>query len=229
MSLAEAYAHCAEVARNEDRDRWLGVLFAPPQTRPHLHALIAFERELSRLRESVRDPMAGELRLAWWREALSRERDDEAQGHPIAAAVIDTLQKFRPPAHLIENAVTARQFDLYDDAFPTVVELEAYLGETRSGLLQIAAFVLADGRDLGELRFEHFAPLLAEIAEAPGSVDLLVVGLGEKMARLPAPLAQRLRGAKLRLEVMATGPASRVYNVLVGENRRVAALLLAAP
>ena len=84
-------------------------------------------------------------------------------------------------------------------------------------------------RDLGELRFEHFAPLLAEIAEAPGSVDLLVVGLGEKMARLPAPLAQKLRGAKLRLEVMATGPAARIYNVLVSENRRVAALLLAAP
>jgi len=84
-------------------------------------------------------------------------------------------------------------------------------------------------RDLGELRFEHFAPLLAEIAEAPGSVDLLVVGLGEKMARLPAPLAQKLRGAKLRLEVMATGPAARIYNVLVSESRRVAALLLAAP
>ena len=83
--------------------------------------------------------------------------------------------------------------------------------------------------NLGELRFEHFAPLLAEIAEAPGSVELLVVGLGEKMARLPAPLASKLRSAKLRLEVMATGPASRVYNVLVGENRRVAALLLAAP
>ncbi len=84
-------------------------------------------------------------------------------------------------------------------------------------------------RDLADLRFEHFAPLLAEIAEAPGSVELLVVGLGEKMARLPTPLAQKLRGAKLRLDVMATGPASRIYNVLVGENRRVAALLLAAP
>jgi len=165
VSLAEAYAHCAEVARNEDRDRWLGVLFAPPQTRPHLHALIAFERELSRLRESVRDPMAGELRLAWWREALSRERDDEAQGHPIAAAVIDTLQKFRPPAHLIENAVTARQFDLYDDAFPTVVELEAYLGETRSGLLQIAAFVLADGRDLGAAEASGFAGVALGLIE----------------------------------------------------------------
>jgi 15-cis-phytoene synthase len=165
LSLAEAYAHCAEVARNEDRDRWLGALFAPAQARPHLHALIAFERELSRLRESVREPMAGELRLTWWREALSRERPEEAQGHPVAAALVDTLDTFRPPAHLIENAVTARQFDLYDDAFPTVVELEAYLGETRSGLLQIAAFVLADGRDLGAAEASGFAGVALGLIE----------------------------------------------------------------
>jgi len=82
--------------------------------------------------------------------------------------------------------------------------------------------------ELTELRFEHFAPLLAELSDKPGSTELLVVGTGEKMARLPAPLASKLRGAGLRLEVMATGPAARVYNVLLSENRRVAAALLAA-
>ena len=52
-----------------------------------------------------------------------------------------------------------------------------------------AASTPSPRESLSELRFEHFAPLLAEIAEAPGSVELLVIGLGEKMARLPAPLA----------------------------------------
>ncbi len=94
---------------------------------------------------------------------------------------------------------------------------------TPGGVYAVTAAALAD------LRFEHFAPLMAELAEKPGSTELLVVGTGEKMARLPAPLATRLRGAGLRLEAMATGPASRVYNVLVSENRRVAALVLAAP
>jgi uncharacterized protein len=94
---------------------------------------------------------------------------------------------------------------------------------TLSGVHAVSA------RELSQLRVESFAPLLAELAEAPGSTELLVIGLGEKMARLPPPLATRLRGAGLRLEVMATGPASRIYNVLLAENRRVAALLLAAP
>ncbi len=94
---------------------------------------------------------------------------------------------------------------------------------TPGGVYEVAAGALAD------LRFEHFSALMAELAEKTGSTELLVVGTGEKMARLPAPLALRLRSAGLRLEAMATGPASRVYNVLVSENRRVAALLLAAP
>lgn len=94
---------------------------------------------------------------------------------------------------------------------------------TPGGIYAVAA------QDLAALRLEHFAPLMAEIAQTPGAVELLVIGTGEQMARLPAPLALRLKGAGLRLEAMATGPASRVYNVLVGENRRVAALLLAAP
>jgi uncharacterized protein len=94
---------------------------------------------------------------------------------------------------------------------------------TARGIHEVAA------RDLSELRFESFAPLASELAEAPGSTELLVIGTGEKMARLPAPLAVKLRGTGLRLEVMATGPAARVYNVLLSENRRVAALLLAAP
>ena len=94
---------------------------------------------------------------------------------------------------------------------------------TPGGVHAVAATTLAD------VRIESFAPLLAELDEAPGSTELLLIGTGEKIARLPAPLATRLRAAGLRLDAMATGPAIRVYNVLVSENRRVAALLLAAP
>ncbi len=175
MSLAQAYAHCGEAARASDRDRWLGALYAPPAVRAHLHALIAFEGELDRLRETVRDPRAGEIRLVWWREALSHRRDDEARGHPVAAAMLDTLDKFRPAPHLIENAVAGRQFDLYDDPFATLTDLEAYLGETRSGLLQIAAVALGGGE---------------EAAETSGlcGVALGLVGSMRDLAR-PRPLA----------------------------------------
>ena len=175
MSLEAAYQHCEAEARAHARDRWLGSLFAPPAARRHLHALIAFEIEMGRLRLAVRDPRAGEIRLVWWREVVSGERAGEAQGHPVAAALLDTLKTFRPPPHLIENAVTGRQADLYDDPFASTVDLEAYLGETRSGLLQIAAFVLAEGRDVGA-------------AETSGLAGV-ALGLVELLRGVPRPMA----------------------------------------
>jgi phytoene synthase len=126
---------------------------------------------MDRLRGVVRDPRAGEIRLAWWREALAGERPGEALGHPVAAALTDTLEKLRPPPHLIENAVAARQFDFYDDCPPTVGDLEAYLGETRSSLVQIAALALGGG---------------GRAAEASGLAGV-ALGLTDWLRRLARP------------------------------------------
>jgi uncharacterized protein len=80
--------------------------------------------------------------------------------------------------------------------------------------------------DLDEIAL---APLIAECAERPGSIELLIVGTGARMAPIGRPLKDALKRAGLRFEVMATGPALRVYNVMQSENRRVAAALIAAP
>jgi phytoene synthase len=145
-SLSEAYAHCESLARAQDRDRWLSALFAPTSARPHLHALSAFNYEVGRLREIVREPLAGELRLTWWRDAVTR---GDASGHPVSEALLDTIAKFKLPTALFENHIAARQFDLYDDPMPSLNDLEGYCGETASSLFQFAALILAEGRDIG--------------------------------------------------------------------------------
>jgi uncharacterized protein len=86
-----------------------------------------------------------------------------------------------------------------------------------------------EAKSLSEISDATLAPLFNEMAGAPGSIEFIVVGTGERMALLPPLVSRRLRTAGLRIEAMATGPAARVYNVMLGENRRVAALLLAAP
>jgi uncharacterized protein len=80
-----------------------------------------------------------------------------------------------------------------------------------------------------EITVLSLAPLFAEMAAHPRSIELFVVGTGATMALLSAPVKARLKAEGLRVEAMATGPATRVYNVLLGENRRVAAALIAAP
>jgi uncharacterized protein len=79
------------------------------------------------------------------------------------------------------------------------------------------------------LNEQTLGPLFTEMAEAPGSIEFLVVGTGAQLAFLPKPLSAALRRAGLRFETMATGPALRVYNVMRSEDRRVAAALIAAP
>jgi 15-cis-phytoene synthase len=148
-ALRRAYEHCGALAREHERDRWLAALFAPEAARPHLNALVAFDYEVARIRGAAREPVAGEMRLAWWGEALSGARDTEAAAHPVAFALIDTQAKFGLPARAFENLLQARIFDLYDDPMPTLHDLEAYCGETSSALFQLAALILADGRDVG--------------------------------------------------------------------------------
>jgi uncharacterized protein len=73
------------------------------------------------------------------------------------------------------------------------------------------------------LTADDFAPVLAE-ADA---IELLLVGTGREIVPLVEPLRWRFREARIGLDVMQTGAAARTYNVLLAENRRVAAALIA--
>ena len=56
--------------RRHDPDRFLSALFAPPEKRPALLALYAFNHELARAREAAREPALALIRLHWWREVV---------------------------------------------------------------------------------------------------------------------------------------------------------------
>jgi uncharacterized protein len=71
------------------------------------------------------------------------------------------------------------------------------------------------------ITFESLAPLVAH-----GGVQILLLGLGRSMGAVPIGLRSALRSAGIILEPMDTGAACRTYNVLVAEERRVAAALL---
>jgi uncharacterized protein len=86
--------------------------------------------------------------------------------------------------------------------------------------------VLADR--LVEWDVPDFAALteatFAELAQLP--VEVLLLGTGARL-RFPHPrLTQPLRDAGIGFEVMDTSAACRTYNILLGEDRRVAAALL---
>jgi len=59
-----------------------------------------------------------------------------------------------------------------------------------------------------------------------GGVQILLLGCGKRMAPVAPALRQALRAAGIVVDAMDTGAACRTYNVLLAEDRRVAAALL---
>jgi uncharacterized protein len=70
---------------------------------------------------------------------------------------------------------------------------------------------------------------LALVFAKAGELDTLIIGTGTEIAPFPAALRQALRSLGIVVDVMQTGPAIRVYNIMIGERRRVAAGLIAVP
>ncbi len=68
---------------------------------------------------------------------------------------------------------------------------------------------------------------LGPILEAAGHLEILLIGSGGRGIALPADLRQVLRDYGLGIEAMATAAACRSFNVLVMEQRAVAAALIA--
>jgi uncharacterized protein len=71
------------------------------------------------------------------------------------------------------------------------------------------------------------AESLAPIAAAEPAVDILLLGLGPRFAMVAPELRAALRAAGIVVEAMDTAAACRTYNLLVSEDRRVAAALIA--
>lgn len=140
--LDASYAHCAELLRQHDHDRWLADLFLPQSHRRHAHALHAFSYEVARVRESARETLPGEVRLQWWIDAIEGEARGNVEGHPVASALIDTIHRFSLHRSGFVALIEARRFDLYDDAMPTLADLEGYAGETASVLFQELVLIL---------------------------------------------------------------------------------------
>ncbi|MGL4634525.1 MAG: phytoene/squalene synthase family protein [Beijerinckiaceae bacterium] len=148
-ALQQAYAICAELVKKHDADRATAALFAPADRRPSLYALQAFSLEIAGIRGQIKEALPGEIRLQWWRDALGGERAEEAKAHPVALAILDTIQSNRLPLQALLDLIDARVFDLYDDQPADWNTLEGYCGETSSALFRLASIILMRGEEPG--------------------------------------------------------------------------------
>ncbi|HWS07533.1 MAG TPA: phytoene/squalene synthase family protein [Xanthobacteraceae bacterium] len=148
--MQDAFAYCAELVRTADRDRFLSSLFAPAEYRTALHALYAFNVEVTRVREVAREPLPGEIRLQWWSEVVNGGRAEEAAANPVASALLTVIERHRLAAPALTALLDARRFDLYDDPMARLADLETYARKTSSALLALAAQILGGEGEVTE-------------------------------------------------------------------------------
>lgn len=126
--------HCLDSLRHTDY--YAQLLYIKDTLRGPAASIYAFAHAIDQIPALVSEPMPGEVRLQWWRDVFSGDREGEALSNPIAKALLQTISDHELSAEGFNRYLDAKTFDLYNDPMPDVETLEAYFGETDSFLLQ---------------------------------------------------------------------------------------------
>ncbi len=198
-------------ARAWEQDRYLAALLAPRTVRQDLLSLAAFAGEIARIPAFVTEPMMGEIRLQWWREALETTDPELGSGHPVADAVRASVVRHALPMGLLMGLIDAQTTALYDEPMADDQALAAHLAKTEGALFELALRIV--GHREGSAR--------SAAAYSAGQA----YGLARLLVELPALWAQgrtfipatRLSGVGLSVaDVQAGVAAERLGPVLAG-------------
>ena len=178
---------CSDQVRQADFGRYAASLFVPQYARRSWLALAAFNAQVAHVRDHIRQPLAGEIRLQWWRDLLTGgggQHSEGAAGHPVAAELLSAIQQHDLPIELLTRLIDAYGFDVYDDPMPDIAALEAHCRDTAAALYALQARILgSDSSDV--LR-------LAEVAGVADGLTNVLASLLKHSARgqlyIPADL-----------------------------------------
>lgn len=141
--LSNDEASLVGLVRRHDRDRYQTALFTPANRREALLALYAFNYEIARVRETVTQPMLGQIRLQWWREVLDAAYTGALpRQHPVVVPLTAVIRGFALSRGHFDRLIDAREQDLGDEAPATLAVLETYAEESSAPLIALALEVL---------------------------------------------------------------------------------------
>ena len=135
----EELSYCGAEVHRHDPDRFLAALYATPAQRESLLTLYAFNIEIAKVRESVSEPMLGEIRLQWWREALEEAyAGGPVRRHAVSEPLAELVRTRGLTRAHFDRLIDARAFDLYDEPPKTTDDLIGYAESTSSTLVWLA-------------------------------------------------------------------------------------------
>ena len=136
---AKGLSALGAIVRRHDRDRYQTALFAPSDRREALFALYAFNYEVARVREVVRTPMLGQIRLQWWREVVEAAYvGGPARRHEVVEPLVAAIVACGLSRMHFDRIIDARELDLADAPPADLAALLDYAEGTSSALLYLS-------------------------------------------------------------------------------------------
>jgi len=137
-------SYIADQVRRDDHDRYLCALFAPAAVREDLFALLAFNAEVARVRESVTEQLIGRMKLQWWRDLIAAiyEGGQVPKGNPVVEALAGIVARHKLARADFDTLLNTRERDVGDDDFADVADLESYADGTSARLTSLALQIL---------------------------------------------------------------------------------------
>lgn len=125
--------------KKADPDRVRAAYFAEADARQRLMLLYAFHLELAKVPELVSEPMIGQIRYQWWREAISEIYEtDDVRKHEITTPLRRLLLDYDVPRFWLDQLIDGRERDTDPRPFETLSEAQEYCANTSGVLMKIA-------------------------------------------------------------------------------------------
>jgi len=184
--------YCAEQTRRHDPDRYYCGLFVSPERRDAYYALTAFYQEVARIPEMVSEPVLGEIRIQWWRDAVERMFSGTPPHHEIISELDVANRRFRLTQAPFERLLEARLLDLASSPPENMNILLDYADGTAGALNELLLAVLVDeGGGIAEL--SEAGGHAARAVTLAGLIRALPFHAAAKRLYLPQELMARER------------------------------------
>jgi phytoene synthase len=136
-------AYCTNKVSLDDKDRYISALYAPNERRRALIALYAFHNEIAAIPDLVSEPVLGEIRLQWWRDAITGLYAGTIGDHPILRELAGAIAARNLDKSALLALLDTRAFELYEDPFADWRAFETYSDQGEGAVIYLGCRILA--------------------------------------------------------------------------------------
>lgn len=177
--------YCLQSVKNYDYENFLSCLLLPDRCRGDIVALRAFNIELAQVGvTTTREPLAGLMRLQFWRDTLTAVHEGRSPQQPVAQLLHRAVQRHGLQKRWLRQLIESREQLIHSPGFDTVEQVEAYAEASNSALY----YLTLQAAGVQSMEADHCA---SHLGKSEGIVRLLrgVSFLaGKKQIMLPRQL-----------------------------------------